>query len=82
MLFPYNAANPLLLENQQDHTPLGFEYTTSTVTPESISLIPVLRSGLGMVEGRWSAQPFFKREIIGAQADYAAPFPSLRYFSL
>ncbi|KAJ9136700.1 Uracil phosphoribosyltransferase [Pleurostoma richardsiae] len=34
----------------QDETPLGFEYTTSHVTPDTISLVPILRSGLGMVE--------------------------------
>ncbi|KAK4186838.1 uracil phosphoribosyltransferase [Podospora australis] len=33
-----------------DQTPLGFEYKTSTVEPETISLVPILRSGLGMVE--------------------------------
>lgn len=35
----------------QDQTPLGFEYTTTEVGPETISLVPILRSGLGMVEG-------------------------------
>src|SRR5688572_23790619 len=30
---------------------MGFEYTTTTVNPRSISLVPILRSGLGMVEG-------------------------------
>ncbi|KXJ88728.1 putative uracil phosphoribosyltransferase urg2 [Microdochium bolleyi] len=33
-----------------DTTPMGFEYTTTTVNPRSISLVPILRSGLGMVE--------------------------------
>lgn len=36
----------------QDKTPLGFEYETTTVIPETISIVPILRSGLGMVEGR------------------------------
>ncbi|KAK0711401.1 uracil phosphoribosyltransferase-domain-containing protein [Lasiosphaeris hirsuta] len=31
-------------------TPLGFEYQTTTILPETISLVPILRSGLGMVE--------------------------------
>ena len=31
-------------------TPLGFDYQTVAVTPETISLVPILRSGLGMVE--------------------------------
>lgn len=39
-------------------TPLGFEYTTSTVEPETICIVPILRSGLGMVEG---TLPFHRR---------------------
>ncbi|KAK3379610.1 uracil phosphoribosyltransferase-domain-containing protein [Lasiosphaeria ovina] len=33
-----------------DETPLGFPYQTTSVLPETISLVPILRSGLGMVE--------------------------------
>ena len=32
-------------------TSLGFTYETTTASPGDISLIPILRSGLGMVEG-------------------------------
>jgi len=31
-------------------TPLGLEYSTTSITPKSISLVPVLRSGLGMLD--------------------------------
>jgi len=31
-------------------THLGYEYTTTEITPETISLVPILRSGLSMVE--------------------------------
>jgi len=31
-------------------TPIGAEYTTTTLSPQSISLVPILRSGLGMLE--------------------------------
>jgi len=31
-------------------THLGYEYTTTTITPETISLVPILRSGLGMLD--------------------------------
>ncbi|KAJ4356904.1 hypothetical protein N0V85_009532, partial [Neurospora sp. IMI 360204] len=34
----------------QGETPLGFTYETTTAAPGNISLIPILRSGLGMVE--------------------------------
>lgn len=34
----------------KDVTPLGFEYTTTQVEPKAMSLVPILRSGLGMVD--------------------------------
>lgn len=42
---------PAANERHQDQTPLGFEYTTTTISPSTISIVPILRSGLGMVEG-------------------------------
>jgi uracil phosphoribosyltransferase len=38
-------------EGPKDQTPLGFEYTTTQIAPDAISIVPILRSGLGMVEG-------------------------------
>ena len=35
----------------QSKTPLGVEYTTATISPKTISLVPILRSGLGMLDG-------------------------------
>jgi len=32
-------------------TPLGYEYTTTQIMPERVSIMPILRSGLGMVDG-------------------------------
>lgn len=34
----------------QDVTTLGFEYTTTQIAPQNICLVPILRSGLGMVD--------------------------------
>ncbi|PGH03697.1 uracil phosphoribosyltransferase [Blastomyces parvus] len=31
-------------------TPLGYEYPAETISPEKIALVPILRSGLGMVQ--------------------------------
>ncbi|KAG9235892.1 putative uracil phosphoribosyltransferase urg2 [Amylocarpus encephaloides] len=31
-------------------TPLGYEFTTTQISPSTISLVPILRSGLGMLE--------------------------------
>ncbi|KAI9856440.1 MAG: hypothetical protein M1813_009096 [Trichoglossum hirsutum] len=39
----------------KDKTPLGYEYATKSLSPSSIAIIPILRSGLGMVEGTNSA---------------------------
>lgn len=34
----------------KDETPIGFEYTTSRISPETLCLVPILRSGLAMTE--------------------------------
>ncbi|KAI7787600.1 hypothetical protein LA080_014969 [Diaporthe eres] len=34
----------------KDRTPLGFEYETTTIQPQALSIVPILRSGLGMVD--------------------------------
>ncbi|GAQ40335.1 uracil phosphoribosyltransferase [Aspergillus niger] len=34
-----------------DTTPLGTEYVTHDIDPSDIALVPILRSGLGMIEG-------------------------------
>ncbi|KAH6976067.1 uracil phosphoribosyltransferase-domain-containing protein [Ilyonectria sp. MPI-CAGE-AT-0026] len=39
------------VDGPKDETPLGFEFTTTTVQPNTMCIVPVLRSGLGMVEG-------------------------------
>ncbi|KAI0880782.1 PRTase-like protein [Annulohypoxylon maeteangense] len=38
------------VDGPKDETPIGFEYTTTTVRPDALSIVPILRSGLGMVE--------------------------------
>lgn len=45
-------------------TPLGFEYTTSTVEPETICIVPILRSGLGMVEGTLTSFPIMAELVV------------------
>jgi uracil phosphoribosyltransferase len=42
-------------DGPKDETPIGFEYTTTTIEPQQFSLVPILRSGLGMVEGPYPA---------------------------
>ncbi|KAI4868436.1 PRTase-like protein [Hypoxylon rubiginosum] len=38
------------VDGPKDETPIGYEYTTTTVQPQALSIVPILRSGLGMVE--------------------------------
>ncbi|KAI9678544.1 MAG: hypothetical protein M1817_005601 [Caeruleum heppii] len=44
-------------DGEKDESPLGYEFTTRTVFPASISLVPILRSGLGMVDALQSVLP-------------------------
>lgn len=37
--------------HSQDTTPLGIEYETQGIDPLDLALVPILRSGLGMVDG-------------------------------
>ncbi|KAI1373019.1 PRTase-like protein [Hypoxylon crocopeplum] len=46
-----------LVEGPKGETPIGFEYTTTTVQPQALSIVPILRSGLGMVEAIQSLLP-------------------------
>ncbi|CAK7236879.1 hypothetical protein SBRCBS47491_009786 [Sporothrix bragantina] len=39
-----------VVDGPKDVTTLGFEYTTTQIAPQSICLVPILRSGLGMVD--------------------------------
>ncbi|SPO02925.1 related to uracil phosphoribosyltransferase [Cephalotrichum gorgonifer] len=41
----------------KDKSPLGFEYTGADVSPGTVSIVPILRSGLAMVEGIQSILP-------------------------
>lgn len=45
------------LLTSQSKTHLGYEYTTGTISPESLSIVPILRSGLGMLEGDSNFNP-------------------------
>ncbi|PHH86572.1 hypothetical protein CDD83_10043 [Cordyceps sp. RAO-2017] len=51
------ASNISAADGPKDHTPLGFEYTTTAALPQTISIIPILRSGLAMVQAVQSILP-------------------------
>ncbi|KXH45820.1 uracil phosphoribosyltransferase [Colletotrichum salicis] len=44
------AASTKATDGSKDTTPLGFDFTSTTISPSSLCLVPILRSGLGMVE--------------------------------
>ncbi|EAW19187.1 uracil phosphoribosyltransferase [Aspergillus fischeri NRRL 181] len=44
------AAGLKVASGAKDKTPLGIEYETKTIDPANVALVPILRSGLGMIE--------------------------------
>ncbi|KAI9810575.1 MAG: hypothetical protein M1832_001236 [Thelocarpon impressellum] len=51
------GASLKLHDGPEDKSPLGYTYTTQTITPSEISLVPILRSGLGMVDALQTLLP-------------------------
>jgi uracil phosphoribosyltransferase len=39
------------LTTSKDQSPLGYEYPIDSISPSHVSLVPILRSGLSMVDG-------------------------------
>ena len=54
-LLAYEATSDLLTEEVDVTTPLAV--TRCRVLREKVGLVPILRSGLGMVEGFWELMP-------------------------
>jgi uracil phosphoribosyltransferase len=67
MLLTYEATNDLILYQVNIDTPLAT--TTGKVLSEKICLVPILRSGLGMVEGVWNLMPTAEVWHIGLYRD-------------
>jgi uracil phosphoribosyltransferase len=55
ILLAYEATSDLALEEARVETPLGIAKGASL--QEKIGLVPILRAGLGMVEGIWEMMP-------------------------
>lgn len=45
------------VETGTDTSPIGYTYTTETISPTSVCLVPILRSGLSMVDALQSLLP-------------------------
>ncbi|KAI1188359.1 uracil phosphoribosyltransferase-domain-containing protein [Nemania serpens] len=39
-----------VVDGPMDKTPIGYEYTTTSTHPQEISIVPILRSGLAMID--------------------------------
>jgi len=66
-LLAYEATSDLLLQSVQIETPLAI--TKGYALHEKIGLVPILRAGLGMVEGIWSLMPSAEVWHIGLYRD-------------
>jgi uracil phosphoribosyltransferase len=66
-LLAYEATSDLILYQANVDTPLAT--TTGSVLSEKICLVPILRAGLGMVEGVWNLMPSAEVWHIGLYRD-------------
>jgi uracil phosphoribosyltransferase len=66
-LMAYEATADLLIEPRQVQTPLAT--MTGAELTEKIGLVPILRAGLGMVEGIWELMPSSEVWHIGLYRD-------------
>jgi len=66
-LLAYEATSDLKIEQIEVQTPL--EKTTGYALLEKIGLVPILRAGLGMVEGIWELMPSAEVWHIGIYRD-------------
>ncbi|HUI90041.1 MAG TPA: uracil phosphoribosyltransferase [Anaerolineales bacterium] len=66
-LMTYEATSDLLTVPRQVETPLAM--MTGTELKEKIGLVPILRAGLGMVEGVWELMPVAEVWHIGLYRD-------------
>jgi uracil phosphoribosyltransferase len=80
ILLAYEATQDLALEETIVTTPL--QQTKGQHLKEMIGLVPVLRAGLGMVEGIWEMMPAAEVWHIGLYRDHATLEPVTYYAKL
>ena len=78
ILLAYESTADLALQDKTVTTPLA--QTQGYELKEGIGLIPVLRAGLGMVEGFWEMMPAAEVWHIGLYRDHKT-FEPIRYYS-
>jgi len=79
-LLAYEATQDLALEDVSIDTPLAT--TEGNALVEKIGLIPILRAGLGMVEGLWELMPSAEVWHIGLYRDESTLMPVEYYNKL
>ena len=67
MLLAYEATAYLALDDTQVETPMGV--ASAVILREKIGLVPILRAGLGMVDGVWEMMPGAEVWHIGLYRD-------------
>lgn len=80
ILLAYEATADLALEPREVGTPLGTAH--AMVLGEKIGLVPILRAGLGMVEGIWEMMPTAEVWHIGLYRDHRTLQPVAYYNKL
>jgi uracil phosphoribosyltransferase len=80
ILLAYEATQDLALGETSVTTPL--DETTGSELKEKIGLVPILRAGLGMVEGFWEMMPTAEVWHIGLYRDERTLYPVSYYNKL
>ncbi len=80
MLLAYEATMDLALEPVEVITPLGVAHCQTL--QEKIGLVPILRAGLGMVEGIWELLPSAEVWHLGLYRDHRTLEPVAYYNNL
>jgi uracil phosphoribosyltransferase len=81
MLMAYEATSDLGLENAVVETPLE-RTTTKRISGKKLTLVPILRAGLGMVEGIYRLVPGARIGHIGLYRDHTTLEPVDYYFKV
>ncbi len=81
ILLGYESAKKLPLESVEIKTPLT-ETLSGKIPMENIVIVPILRAGLGMVDGLVTLFPKAKVGHVGMERDHVTHLPSDYYFKL
>lgn len=81
MLMCYEATRDLPLEEVEIETPMG-PAVTKTISGRKLAIVPILRAGLGMVEGVLTLVPAAKVGHIGLYRDHQTLQPVEYYHKL